>query len=60
VTGYGNYKQVLVGVGVQILAVLLFVYRRVVQDKKPFEFRDLTESEPHPSLLAESAPAARG
>jgi amino acid transporter len=60
VTGYGNYKQVLVGVGVQILAVLLFVYRRVVQDKKPFEFRDLTESEPHSSLLAEPATSARG
>jgi amino acid transporter len=60
VTGYGNYKQVLVGVGVQILAVLLFVYRRVVQDKKPFELRDLTESEPHSSLLAEPAPSARG
>jgi amino acid transporter len=60
VTGYGNYKQVLVGVGVETLAVLLFLYRRVVQDRKPFELRDLTVGEPHSSLFAESAPAARG
>ncbi len=60
VTGYGTYKQVLIGVGVEALAILLFVYRRVVQDKQRFELRDLTVSEPDLSLFADSVPTARG
>ena len=60
VTGYGSYKQVLIGVGVEVAALLLFVYRRVVQDKQRFQLRDLTVSEPNLSLFADYMPAARG
>jgi amino acid transporter len=59
VTGYGSYKQVLIGIGVEIVAILLFIYRRVVQDKQPFQFRDMTVEQPDMSLFEEVVPAAR-
>jgi amino acid transporter len=59
VTGYGSYKQVLIGIGVEILAILLFIYRRVVQDRQPFELRDMTVEQPDMSLFEEVVPAVR-
>ena len=39
-TGYGGTKETWIGVGVLAFSIVLFVYRRVVQDKKPLAFRE--------------------
>jgi amino acid transporter len=44
-----------IGIGVLVASVLLFFYRRIVQDRKPLTFRDVTPSTPeeaiaHPEL----------
>jgi len=39
-TGYGGYRQLFVGIGILLISVLLFLYRRIVQDKAPLTFRD--------------------
>lgn len=57
-TGYGTFTDMWIGVGVLVGSVLLFFYRRLVQDKKPLTFRD--EVPPMPSaeqmaLLREEA-----
>lgn len=54
ITGYGSYKQVLIGVGIEVAAILLFFYRKVVQDKAPLKIRDLTDVQPDLSLFSES------
>ncbi|TDU02146.1 amino acid/polyamine/organocation transporter (APC superfamily) [Streptomyces sp. 846.5] len=40
ITGYGGSGQLLVGIGLLALACLLYAYRQVVEDKKPFRLRD--------------------
>jgi amino acid transporter len=37
--GYGGFRDTLVGVAVLLVSVLLYVYRRVVQDKQPMAWR---------------------
>ncbi|MFF1832356.1 APC family permease [Paenarthrobacter sp. NPDC058040] len=37
--GYGDIRDTLVAVAILLLSVLLYVYRRVVQDKKPMVWR---------------------
>ncbi|GAA1013224.1 hypothetical protein Aple_103310 [Acrocarpospora pleiomorpha] len=54
ITGYGSTRELIIGVGVLSLSVVLYVYRRVVQDKLPFVLRALsapseTVTEPEPS-----------
>jgi amino acid transporter len=44
--GYGGTKEVLYGVGVLLISVLLFVFRRVVQDKQPVRLREETPTMP--------------
>ena len=44
-TGYGGIRQLLIGIGVLLFSVLMFLYRRVVQDRKPITLRD----EPEPA-----------
>lgn len=44
--GYGGMRETLIGVGILALSVMLFVYRQVVQDKRPIQWRDLTENAP--------------
>ena len=39
-TGYGGKKELWIGIGVLLISVLLFVYRRVVQDHAPVRLRE--------------------
>jgi amino acid transporter len=45
-TGYGGKKELWIGIGVLLISVLLFVYRRVVQDKAPIKLRETPPSSP--------------
>jgi amino acid transporter len=45
-TGYGSYKELFVGIGVLVVAVLLYAYRRVVEDREPLRLRDLSPTAP--------------
>lgn len=45
-TGYGTWKDFGIGMGILGASVLLFLYRRVVQDKKPITFREETPTMP--------------
>jgi amino acid transporter len=49
--GYGGTKEILYGVGVLLISVLLFLFRRIVQDKQPVHLREETPTMP------EQAPA---
>jgi amino acid transporter len=61
-TGYGTWTDMFIGVGVLVASVLLFFYRRIVQDKQKVTFREEVPAEPSPEqmalLRAESSPAA--
>jgi amino acid transporter len=46
ITGYGNFKDLLVGICVLLLSVLLYIFRRVVQDGQPVRLREPTPSMP--------------
>ncbi|MGH3174291.1 MAG: APC family permease, partial [Streptosporangiaceae bacterium] len=39
-TGYGTWTDMFIGVGVLVASVLLFFYRRIVQDKSKVTFRE--------------------
>ena len=39
-TGYGGTKETWIGVGVLLISILLFVFRRAVQDKQPVHLRE--------------------
>jgi hypothetical protein len=48
-TGYGNLKTTLIGVGVLAISILAYLYRKLVQDKQPIRLREDTpqyQSEP--------------
>jgi amino acid transporter len=53
-TGYGGTKETWIGLGVLLISVVLFVYRRAVQDKAPVHLREplLAEEEvaTHPTV----------
>jgi amino acid transporter len=53
-TGYGGTKETWIGLGVLLISVVLFVYRRAVQDKAPVHLREplLVEEEvaAHPTV----------
>jgi len=44
-TGYGGVPELLVGLALLAVGCLLYIYRRVVQDKQPFRLRDRTHAE---------------
>ncbi|MFI6358616.1 APC family permease [Streptomyces sp. NPDC050743] len=50
ITGYGGWPEVLVGLVLLAVGCLLYVYRKVVEDKEPFRLRDK-----HPSTLVPTA-----
>jgi amino acid transporter len=54
-TGYGGTKETWIGVGVLLFSVLLFVFRRAVQDRAPVHLREprLVEEEvgTHPPVV---------
>jgi amino acid transporter len=41
ITGYGTFRDLLIGIGVLLISVLLFVYRRVVQDHQSVRLREM-------------------
>ncbi|HEV8653416.1 MAG TPA: APC family permease [Actinomycetes bacterium] len=45
-TGYGSFKELLIGIVTLVVAILLYVYRRVVEDKLPFRLQDNTPAVP--------------
>jgi amino acid transporter len=51
-TGYGTFTDMWIGVGVLIGSVLLFFFRRIVQDKAKVTFREEVPSEPTPAQMA--------
>jgi amino acid transporter len=51
-TGYGTFADMWIGVGVLVGSVLLFFYRRVVQDRTQITFREQVPTEPSPEQMA--------
>jgi amino acid transporter len=51
-TGYGTWTDMFIGVGVLVASVLLFFYRRIVQDKQKVTFREEVPTEPSPEQMA--------
>ncbi len=52
--GYGGSKEKVIGVGVLVIGVLLFFFRRIVQDREKIHWREDTP------LMPETTPAATG
>jgi hypothetical protein len=59
--GYGTWTDFAIGVGVLVASVLLFIYRRVVQDGERVHFREHVPATPEEEeqLIAAAAGAAR-
>ena len=55
ITGYGGTKEVLIGVAVLAVSVVLYAFRRVVQDKERLRFREEPSEAPAAELLGEAA-----
>ncbi|HEY6279697.1 MAG TPA: APC family permease [Streptosporangiaceae bacterium] len=51
-TGYGTFADMWIGVGVLVGSVLLFFFRRLVQDKAKVTFREEVPTEPTPEQMA--------
>jgi len=51
-TGYGTFADMWIGVGVLVGSVVLFFYRRIVQDKARVTFREEVPAEPTPEQMA--------
>jgi amino acid transporter len=57
-TGYGGKKEIIVGVSVLLFAIILFAFRRIVQDKEHVHFREVTPE--IPEAVAAPTPAMAG
>ena len=51
-TGYGTWTDMFIGVGVLVASVLLFFYRRIVQDKARVTFREEVPEMPSAAQMA--------
>jgi amino acid transporter len=51
-TGYGTWTDMFIGVGVLVASVLLYFYRRIVQDKAKVTFRDEVPTMPSAEQMA--------
>jgi amino acid transporter len=51
-TGEGTFADMWIGVGVLVGSVVLFFYRRIVQDKAKVTFREEVPTEPSPEQMA--------
>ncbi|HEX3308268.1 MAG TPA: amino acid permease, partial [Streptosporangiaceae bacterium] len=51
-TGYGTWTDMFIGVGVLIASVLLYFYRRIVQDKSKVTFREEVPQMPSAEQMA--------
>lgn len=58
--GYGGLKEQLIGIGILSLAVVLFAYRRVVQDRGSLRLREEVAERALASEVSPSLPAADG
>jgi amino acid transporter len=58
-TGYGGTKETWIGVGVLAFSIVLFMYRRLVQDGRPIQLREETPQVPDevPAAVVPAAPA---
>ncbi len=54
-TGYGGTKETWIGVGVLAFAIVLFVFRRIVQDREMVHFREETPAVPEQAARPASA-----
>ncbi len=45
-TGYGTKTQLAIGIGVMLIAVLLWIYRQRVEERRPVQWRDTSPSDP--------------
>ena len=50
-TGYGTFTDMWIGVAVLVGSVLLYFYRRIVQDKAKVTFREEVPAEPSPEQM---------
>ena len=61
-TGYGTWSDMIIGVAVLIGSVVLYAYRRIVQDKSHITFREEVPQQPTPEQMVllnqEAAPAS--
>ncbi|CAM03418.1 amino acid/polyamine/organocation transporter (APC superfamily) [Saccharopolyspora erythraea NRRL 2338] len=59
--GYGGFRETAAGVGILLISVVLFAYRRLVQDRKPLRWRIETPVlPPENAQLAADTAAADG
>ena len=56
--GYGGTKEKVIGVGVLVIGVLLFFFRRIVQDKEKIHWREDTPLMPETAAATTGAPVA--
>ena len=56
--GYGTWTDFWIGIGVLVASLLLFFYRRVVQDKESIHWSEAAPSVPDQEELAELAPSS--
>ncbi len=54
--GYGGTKEKVIGVGVLVVGVLLFFFRRIVQDKEKIHWREDTPLMPETAAAGVAAP----
>ena len=54
--GYGGSKEKVIGVGVLVIGVLLFFFRRIVQDKEKIHWREDTPTMPETATAGVTAP----
>lgn len=59
-TGYGGTKETLIGVGVLLVSLVLFWFRRKIQDSKPLGLREDTPSVPDEAGQTARAEAPAG
>ena len=55
--GYGTWTDFAIGVGVLFGSILLFIFRRVVQDGEQVHFKEDTPTMPDEQIAQELAPA---
>lgn len=59
-TGYGTKTQLAIGIGVMLIAVLLWIYRQRVEERRPVQWRDTSVSDPSELGHPPDAVAAAG
>ena len=52
--GYGGTKEKVIGVGVLLIGLLLFFFRRIVQDKERIHWREDTPTMPEDAAVGSS------